>query len=191
MDIQECNITIQMHEMTPSNCEILLCTCVDLVVEKEILSVASLHLLSNLYSWQPRSHTSTTVCIVFGLFSVQGLTQLSILDLCFSLCAFFCHCRSLWRTNVMLCLWCYYYFMSLSFYSWCLLLLNLNCVLPAHTHVHSPNPSLSPWQHNDQPQAIQTTFCNTTQQAPLNIYPTYRQGRYDNIYYATVRMHRR
>lgn len=123
MDIQEWNNTIQMHEMTPSNCEILLCTCVDLVVEKEILSVASLHLLSNLYSWQPRSHTSTTVCIVvnsFGLFSVQGLTQLSILDLCFSLCAFFCHCRSLWRTNchvvfVMLLLFYVIEFLQLMF----------------------------------------------------------------------------
>jgi len=155
-----------MHEMTPLICEIILCTCVDLVVEKEILSVASLHLLSNLYSRQPRSHTSTTLCIVvnsFGLFSVQGLTHVCVLKLCVSLCAFFCHCRSLWRTNChVVFVMCYYYFMSLSFYSWCLLLLNLNCVLPTPTHVHGLNPSLSPWQHNNQPQAIQTTFCNTT-----------------------------
>lgn len=51
----------------------------------------------------------------------------------------------------------------------------------------APNPSLSPWQHNGQPQAIQTTFCDTSQQAPLNIYPSHnknpaRDGQYDDIY---------
>ncbi len=99
---------IKMHEMTPLICEIILCTCVDLVVEKEILSVASLHLLSNLYSRQPRSYTSTTLCIVvnsFVLCSVQGLTHVCVLKLCVSVFVPFSatagHCG---EQTVMLCL---------------------------------------------------------------------------------------
>lgn len=138
------------------------------------LSLLSISYLISLFLTATLAHIYDCVYNSFGLFSDQGLTHLSVLDLCFSLCAFFCHCRSLWRTNChVVFVMCYYYFMSLSFYSWCLLLLNLNCVFPAHTHVHGPSPSPSLWQHNDQPQAIHTTFCNTTQQAPLNIYPTY------------------
>lgn len=84
--------------MSPLNCLIVLMLIWWL---KRTFSLSLLsHLLSNLYSWQPGSHTSTNVCIVvnsFGLFSVQGLKRSG--SVCFSLCAFFCHCRSLWRKD--------------------------------------------------------------------------------------------
>lgn len=90
--------------MTPLNDEILLCTCVDMVFEKEILflSISYLILIPD-----SQAHTRLQLCVVvnsFGLFSVQGLTHF-VLDLCVLVFVPFSatagHCG---EQNVMLCL---------------------------------------------------------------------------------------